>query len=274
MSNDPTRMCLLACVVLFAAGATAVGQDPNPAVRPPDRKIEAAPRRPAPKPSERFVPDAGALAQVQIDPEMERCLERLGHPVYGVREAAMGRMIAGDFSKQQLYAVLETRTLTAEQRHRLLTVVRDRLLNMPRGAVGIKVDQRFLPNEIRIMELLPGLPAGDVLQIGDRITHIDGVELGDWAQFVDAVQSESPGTKIKVSIVRPVSDARPRREVQPPKYEMLDIELELGSAELLTDPNTGRLQRSGPVWDRRKAEADNVINVWGPRPKPVEIDGG
>jgi len=260
--------CVLPALFLTAA-ATAQQDQPRIDVR---KQLQAA-ARPA---TMRYVPSAADLAQVAIDPDLERLLTRLGDPVYGVREQAMAALVTGDFTNRQLYAALATRPLAAEQRHRLLTVVQDRLLNTPRGAVGIKVDQRFMPERIVVLELLPDLPARHVLEVGDRITHLDGVPLDGWQEFVDAVQSERPGTKITVSVERPVSGERHRNELddKAPKFEMLQIEIELGSTEMLTDPQTGRPQRGGLVWDRRKREAEDAARVWGPQPKPLEIEDG
>ncbi len=156
-------------------------------------------------------------------------------------------------------------------------MVRERLLNTPRGAVGIKVDRRWLPEKVVIEELLPDLPAREVLQVGDRITHLRGVPLESWEAFVDTVQSTVPGTKINVTVERLVSGRRPARrdivgEPAEPQYTRLDIEFRLGSADQLVDPVTGRPQRGSPVGVRRKREAELAFMRFGSEPKLIEID--
>ena len=172
--------------------------------------------------------------------------------------------------------MLARRQLAAEQRHRLLAVVRDRLLNRPRGAVGIKVSQRFLPGTIVVEELLPELPARKVLEVGDRITHLEGRPLQNWQEFVYAVQSKLPGSRIIVTVDRLVTNGeradRLHDEAKEPEFESLDVVLELGSANLLRDPNTGLPQSGGPVMIQRRKEAETVLQQFGPPAKRVTIE--
>jgi hypothetical protein len=223
------------------------------------------------------LPGAAELAAIQIDPALRVLVERLGDPSYIAREAATAELLRGPHDNAQIYAVLSQAKLTAEQRHRLLSVLRERLLNTPRGAVGIKVDRRWLPEKVVIEELLPDLPARDVLQVGDRITHLRGVPLESWEAFVDTVQSSVPGTKITVTVERLVSGRRPMRrdvavDAEEPQYQQLDIELRLGSADQLLDPVTGRPQIGGPVVVRKKLEADQALKRFGSEPKLIGID--
>ena len=202
----------------------------------------------------------------------------MGDPSYAAREEATAELLRGPFDNAELYAVLAQKTLTTEQRHRLLSVVMDRLLNTPRGAVGIKVEERSKRNnQIVIEELLPDLPARDVLQVGDRITHLQGRPLDNWDTFVDTVQSSVPGATITLTVERLVSGRRPDRrdvadEAAEPQYERIEIELELGSADHLLDPATGRPQRGGPVVDRREREANLAMPRFGSVPKLLQID--
>jgi hypothetical protein len=225
-----------------AAGARA--QDPSGTVRDPVA-----------------LPPATELDAIEIAADLAELVDRLGSPSYAAREEA---------------AVLSRGALTAEQRHRLLSVVRERLLHTPRGAVGIKVDRRWLPDKVVVEELLPDLPAREVLQVGDRITHLRGVPLESWEAFVDTVQSSVPGTKIRVTVERLVSGRRPTRrdvgeQAEDPRYQELEIELRLGSADQLLDPVTGRPQSGGPVVVRRKREADLALMRFGSEPKVIEI---
>ncbi len=160
--------------------------------------------------------------------------------------------------------------------------MRDRVLNKPRGAVGIRVDRRFWPDQIVIQELLPELPARRVLEIGDRITHVEGEPLVSWDAFVRAVQSRLPGSTVSITIERPIGVRKPRRDAridpQAPEgegpavtVEKMEIELELGSAEKLRDPNTGQPSQGGPVLVERQSEADQAMQTWGPKPRQIEI---
>lgn len=219
------------------------------------------------------LPSPQELATVEIDEALEQFVARMGDPLYAVREAATAELMATSVDRLELYALLARGGLTAEQRYRVLAVVEDRLLNEPRGAVGIKVNQQKLRNDMIIIEeLLPGLPAQEVLEVGDRITHLGGNELADWNQFVVEVQSRRPGDRIELTVVRLVEKARrDERAGDGPQYERLQITLELGSATKLRDPITGRQAPGGPVWERRKREADDARERWSSDPRVIRI---
>ncbi len=264
----------LACVVLasLCAGA-AVAQDiGNQQIQPPSRP---APAPKAPEPAASYLPSVDELNKVQIDARLLSCIGQLGDPTFAVREAATIELLTGDFVRRQIYAALAREKLSGEQRHRLLTAVTDRLLSTPRGAVGISVDRRLRQeNKIVINALLPDLPAREVLHVGDRITHLHGQPLVDWEAFVEEVQTRPPGSKITVTVERVISGRRPHRRqiaAQEPKFKTIDVEIELGSAEMLRDPVSGQLQRGGNVYRRFREEADEVAGAFGPQPKQIEL---
>jgi hypothetical protein len=224
------------------------------------------------------LPGAAELAAMAIDPGLAALVERLEDPSYASREEATARLLRASFDNDELYAVLTQRVLTAEQRHRLLSVVRERLLHTPRGAVGIKVEQRSMRNnQIVVEQLLPGLPGRDVLLVGDRITHLDHEPLPSWETFVRKVQSRRPGAKITLSVERLVSGRRPMDgddagAGEEPRYERLEVELELGSTDRLLDPVTGRPPTGGPVVSLRQREADLARMRFGGVPRLIKVD--
>ncbi len=129
-------------------------------------------------------------------------------------------------------------------------------------------------NKIVVEQLLPDLPARDLLQVGDRITHLQGKHLPNWMAFVKEVQTRAPGAKITVTVERIISGRRPNRlqaGAQEPKFTTLDIEIELGSAEMLRDPISGKIQRTGDVFRRLKAEAKEVAGTFAPQPKQIRV---
>jgi hypothetical protein len=222
------------------------------------------------------LPGLAELRAIEIPPRLDALVERLGDASYTRREEATAELLSTSFVNTEIYAVLAQRRLTPEQRHRLLSVVRERLLNAPRGAVGIKIDNRWrLQGRIVVEELLPDLPARHVLEVGDRITHIDGRLLADWNEFVERVQSSVPGEKITLTVERVVRGRRPAGgaavEAEEPQFEQLEIELVLGSADRLVDPVTGRPQQGGSVVTRRAREADLAMIRFGSMPKLLKI---
>ncbi len=282
-----TTRTRLACFVLASLCASvAVAQDigaqeprPKPGAElavvqvKPEQPRQLAPAVVASVQS--YIPSAEELNDVQIDERLRLCIERLGDPTYAVREAATVELQTGDFVRRQIYAALSRMDLSGEQRYRLTTAVQDNLLLTPRGAVGISVNQRFRrENKIVVEQLLPDLPARDVLHIGDRITHLQGEPLPNWRAFVKEVQTREPGAKITVTVERIVSGRRfSRRQIgiQEPKFTTLDIEIELGSAEMLREPTSGRIQRTGEVFQRLKAEAMEVAGTFAPQPKQIRV---
>ncbi len=221
----------------------------------------------------RYLPSAAMLLKVQIDERLRRCIESLGDPTYAVREAATVELRTGDFVRWQIYAALSRMDLTSEQRYRLMSAVQDNLLLTPRGAVGISVATRQ-DNKIVVGRLLPDLPAQDLLHVGDRITHLQGKPLPNWRAFVKEVQTREPGAKITVTVERIISPRRTNRRqigVEEPKFATLDIEIELGSAEMLRDPISGRIQRTGEVFQALKKEAGEVGVAFAPQPKQIRV---
>jgi hypothetical protein len=251
-------------VAIVAGGSSSAwGQPQSPTNVPTDGSVN--------------LPGITELQTVEITAELRAAVDRLGDPSYAAREAATAELMGGSFHNAEIYAVLTLMQLTAEQRHRLLSVVRERLLNTPRGAVGIKVEQRSMRNnQIVVEELLPELPAREVLQIGDRITHLDNELLPNWDAFVRAVQSRRPGAKIAITVERLVSGRRQVRrdvvlEAEEPKFERLEIELELGSTEQLLDPVTGQPQSGGPVASARQEEWMKARSVYAPLPRLLPV---
>ena len=266
-----TLACALAAGV--AAGASAQNGPPRQAVDA-DQVIRMK-ATPTPK-GNASLPSGADLAAVEIDARIEQFVARLGDPVYRVREEATAELLGRPFNNWQLYAILARGGLTAEQRHRLIAVIHDRLVNTPRGAIGIKVLTRGAggrsPNEIIIEQLLPDLPARDVLEVGDRITRLHGEPLANWRAFVKAVQSRPPGSKITVTVERPIDMRVAGDDDQERQHQTLEFEIELGSARALPrDPATGRPPR-GVVYNERVAEARLVLQRWGDNSHVIEIE--
>ena len=277
----------LACFVLATLCApVVVGQDigareprPKPATElpgiqlKPKNPIQIAP--PAIRLVGPYLPSAEELNEVQIDERLSLCIELLGDPTYAVREAATVRLLTGEFARRQIYAALSRLDLSGEQRYRLMTAVQEALLLTPRGAVGISVNQRLRrENKIVVELLLPDLPAREVLHIGDRITHLHGIPLPNWEAFVKEVQTRQPGAKITVTVERIISGRRSSRRrvgAQEPQFTTLDVEIELGSAEMLRDPLSGKIQRTGEVFQRLREEAKEVAGTFAPQPKQIRV---
>ena len=256
---------------LLLAGPT-VGQEGGPP--DPGETATAQPLRP-----ERLLPPLDAAGAVAVDPALRKLADALADPSYARREAAMQTLMGGVWDVSQLCSLLSER-LAPEQRFRLLTILRQQI-DAPRGAVGISMQwqqpQGDAPGAVEVTDLVPGLPAEEVLLIGDHVTHIDGRPLNFMNDLRVIVQSRKPGEQVELTVRRAQRDENNelivdhegravRKEVQ--------LTLRLGSASMLLDPQTGRPTPGGSVEDTRDREARLAVARYAPRPVVVEILGG
>lgn len=226
------------------------------------------------------MPTPDQLRDVSIDPELRAYVTQLDDASFKAREEATQRLLDAATDKLQLYALLAANDLSTEQRYRLVTVVREHLIKTPRGAIGISMNPVMVNPagqvEIRVTELLPGLPAERVLQIGDRILQVDGMPLRAMEDLLVRVQSKRPGEKVHLSIRRAAVDEKgelvfdANNEVV---YQALEVDLELGSADLLKSIQ-GQPNRASPVEQSRQFEAAQASRRYAPHPRPIEVRAG
>jgi hypothetical protein len=221
------------------------------------------------------------LRQIPVDSDVLAAVALLESEHYAVREAATEQLLKDDERRMQLYALLAGDGLTVEQRYRVLQVVRDQLVNTPRGALGIEMAP-FLPArgealEIRINNLIAGLPAERVLQVGDRIIAIDSQPLFMEDDLQNRVQSKRPGEKVSVMVRRPKVDDNGKvikDAAEEPVTETLVFEIELGSAEILDQQRDRVVVRPSTVQASRRIEAKAIMYAYAPQPLPLTIRGG
>lgn len=233
-------------------------------------------------PSPKFdieLPDDEELSRVQIDPKLLSHVTELNSDSYEAREQATGRLLDAPHEHVQFYAILSQQPLTTEQRNRLLMIVRQRLIQTPRGAVGISMRPPALGPDgrthIEVADLIEGLPAERVIEVGDRITHLDGRPLNSSEELTIEVQSRRPGEQIVLNILRPKRDEQGRlipNNGGGREFDELRIELTLGSADKLPNVNTG-MNQSSTVAQMRRHEADLLMERFAPRHVTVEFDG-
>jgi hypothetical protein len=223
------------------------------------------------------LPTDEQLRSVEVDPALLTLVSDLNSDCYETREQATGRLLDAQHENVQFYAILARHELTTEQRSRLLKVVQRRLIHAPRGAVGISmrphVDIRTGATHVEVVDLVEGLPAERVLQLGDRITHLDGQPLESTDQLTVTVQSKRPGEQVTLSILRPRRDdrGRPLNVGGNQTFDELQIDLTLGSAELLDRASTaGTVNNAVEHMRRRKAQA--LIERFAPNHAAVIID--
>ncbi len=210
---------------------------------------------------------------------VEHLLEQLDDPSYEARQEASARLSDRAFSIEQIKQRLR-RDLSPEQRHRLLAVYSQRVLNSPRGALGIQMPaaQRAAPGqpvEVIVGNLLPGLPAERVLKRGDRIDRIDGVPLLDSNDLITQIQNRRPGDEVVLTVRRlrrddegiPVVD-----EALQQVYEELTVRVALCSADLLDQFQAGSPRSPNIVQQARQKQVADAHTEFAARPRLIEFE--
>jgi PDZ domain len=269
--NGVSIAAWIIAVICFATSASAFGQ-PTPR---PDQALKRSQPVATSRPDTRAA-ELDQLRQTPVDPRLQACAKQLDDPAFETREAATRQLKDDSVDLRQLYALLADGQLSCEQRYRLLAIVRDRLVNAPRGAVGIRMEGMFgAPGEIRVAELIPGLPAEKVLEIGDRITQVDGRDLIASTDLFNYVQAKNPGEKVMLTVKRTRVDDHGKTVLDDrnlPVSDTLQIEIALGSADLLR-PVPNMPMQPNPVEEARREQARQTADNFGPRARTVKIEG-
>ena len=229
---------IFVCVVVLTASCHAFAQAQNMTGRRPDEKgqgvgkipdpqdpvkvkIEAiggqqfwrgdimqSPMLPAPEVVRLWSEEV--LANVRISAKVLSLVADLDSHEFAQRQTASARLSDPTVTTEEVFAILVRGNLSDEQRERLLTVAREKVLALPRGALGIRMQVSGNPEKpgVEVQMLLPGMPAASVLKIGDRIESIDGKPVKTSNDLVDIIQSKVPGDSVKLSVARQQRDER------------------------------------------------------------------
>ncbi len=246
----------------IVAGAAAAGDEST--ARPGRAAASAA----AP-------PDAAAPLS---DGALRLTVDQLDDPSFERREQATAVLVGPAVQLERLYPVLGRGDLGAEPRHRLLLVVKRKLLERPRGAIGIRM--QFFPGEqagsgyVLVSEVLPGLPAEGVLRPGDMVTAVDGQPLHDRNDLPVRVQRKPPGGNVTLDVRRPRAgeDGVPLLdEAGRPVCDELAVELVLVPVERLRPfDDLGVPART--ALDRELADAAaDLEREFAPQPRLIQI---
>lgn len=238
------------------------------------------------------LPSPQQLQAVIISPAVRELVDQLDGPEFAERAWATRKLIDLRIDDNQLLAVLHRGELSAEQNHRLLFVMRQRLLNTPRGALGIRMDaarpvlpqnlQQHLPDAdepapaalpgVLVLEVIPGMPAEGILRAGDRITHIDNTPVQISDDLIDLVQTRRPGDTIHMTVLRPKRDGQGRFINDAPDradHDQVKLQIILGSVEKLHDPTMPTPPSRLELQRRRMLTA--IEHRYGNKARAIEI---
>jgi len=254
-------------LMVLCAAAGAQGQEAR--VRPDGMPPVRIPR---------LLPEEGEPGEVQVDESLRRIVEDLDAEDYEDRERGSEALARAAPTLAELCGVLGEVGLSAEQRYRLLIVLREQITGAPRGALGVSMSRVVTRAErgagVEVIDLVAGLPAEKVLQIGDRITHVDGRPLASRNELVVLIQSKQPGDEMTLTVRRSARDANGDLVIGEDGkvvVESREVTIALGSIDRLLDPSTGQPPAAGTVERELARQADEAQRRFGPRPKRIAL---
>lgn len=185
------------------------------------------------------LPSDAELARVDVAPELLRLVRALDSENYADRAAARAAILARKPMPDELMAVLIRKDLSVETRHALVAILQSRIVSAPRGALGVRMEQ-FVERAggVRVIGLVPGMPAEKKLVIGDILKSVNGTVLATSLDLTRAVQSLPPGLEVKLEVRRVKRDPAGKAIVGPDGLEVtedLELSLRLGSTEELAE---------------------------------------
>ncbi len=161
--------------------------------------------------------DAQTVAAVRLSAQDLSAVAELDSREFARREAASAKLRAKSVTAEVIFAILSKAELSVEQRERLLTIAQEKVLALPRGALGLRMQPSGDVRNpgVEVLLLLPGMPAERVLKIGDRIERIDGQPLATSSDLVEIIQSKLPGESVRLSVARQQRDDRGKPKIDP-----------------------------------------------------------
>ena len=278
--SSPTALIgnIVACVLVIAASCHAYAQPQNMTGRRPEEKGQGVGKIPDPpvpvkvkiEPvggqqlwrgdimQSQMVPapevvrlwSEDVLTNVRISAKVLSLVADLDSHEFAQRQTASARLADPTVTTEEVFAILVRGNLSDEQRERLLTVAREKVLALPRGALGIRMQVSGNPDRpgVEVQMLLPGMPAASVLKIGDRIESIDGKPVKTSSDLVDIIQSKVPGDTVKLSVARQQRDEREKPKLDGKGgfvEEHVEVEVDLTSAT-----NLDRFEGQFPTQNR------------------------
>ncbi len=210
-----------------------------------------------------------ALATVVPDPRVDALVAGLDAEDHAARARASAALLEPSVPEEQVWLRLSRGGLSAEAHRRLLAVGRSRIVDAPRGALGIQMAGRFGDADgVTVTALIPNMPARKHLQPGDRIVSIDGRPVRVSQELTAIVQMKRPGEPIDVVVMRGERDAQGRVKAGPDgraAEQRVEVRMEVGSRDDLERFGDGGL--SAPVADMARERLADELAASFPMPE-------
>jgi len=167
------------------------------------------------------------LSTVRVGEAAVRAVAQLDDASFEARQAASRALMDSSIGDDEIWAILDREGLSQEARQRLLEASCRRILERPRGALGIRMGNAAPPRRgVLVQSTVPGLPADGVLRPGDVIHAVDGKAVATSNDLAAVLQARLPGQEIRLEVMRQERDAV-GRPLQDPKGQPVQRELEL-----------------------------------------------
>ena len=238
------RLAHAAVTVLTLSVGTAHAQDlrlradQNPPAQAlpgaiPRGGLQAVPIMPAPEVVRLWTPEV--CAKAKLTPSFLVSVADLDSRDWARRQAASARLADPSVTAEEIFAVLVRGALTPEQVERLLALAQAKVLALPRGALGLRMQPSgdLAHPGVEVILLIPKMPAEKVLKLGDRIERIDGKPIATSTDLVEIIQSKLPGESVRLSVARPIRDERGKPRLDANRQvveEQLTLDVPLASA--------------------------------------------
>lgn len=275
---DMARPTVLALTVLLAlaVGPSAAAQALPPGAIRVNRGNLAPGLVPVPPERMPTLPSDAALRGRGVPDAIRTAIAALDAPSWDDRERATRMLLEARLELEDLYASLADPSIGAERRERLVGITLERIVNSPRGALGVRMD---LGREdgvgVRITATIPGMPAERHLEPDDLVVAIDGRAVNDREDLVRSVQAMAPGDEVRVEALRPTRDDRGKIVVDGqglPVTRRVEVTFPLGSTrDLERNGEPGTTLLSNPVSAERLELARLVRERWSTRPARIRL---
>jgi hypothetical protein len=221
------------------------------------------------------LPTDSELARIEVPAELVRIARQFDSDAFAERAAARDQLVARKPSPEELMALLLRTDLSNEARNGIVSILEQRIMLAPRGALGIRMEGPLMRETgVRVTGLVPGMPGERVLRVGDLIREVDGQPLVDRSDLIRAVQSLPPGLEVQLLVRRTMRDAEGKVLVGADgleRVEDLKLKLRLGSTEDLDEQGDAPGGVANAMAPQRVMQVEEARRRFLPTPSVVSF---